>query len=192
LQIAGQPQLTDPQSDLLMVASGKPYSAWNLDGGVQVGLTRGNLARAFLGARYQPDESRLGNVQLRFIENQVGQIDASWRWPISGSWSLLGRSNYSFQRKVLNPVSLQTVAARPGVIEGLFGAERKADCWAFRTVLQRYVTGPDLTNTAIFVQLELNGFGGIGNNPFDILRRGIPGYTRERERIPDSPFFAYE
>lgn len=192
LQIAGQPQLTDPQSDLLMVASGKPYSAWNLDGGVQVGLTRGNLARAFLGARYQPDESRLGNVQLRFIENQVGQIDASWRWPISGSWSLLGRSNYSFQRKVLNPVSLQTVEARPGVIEGLFGAERKADCWAFRTVLQRYVTGPDLTNTAIFVQLELNGFGGIGNNPFDILRRGIPGYTRERERIPDSPFFAYE
>ena len=192
LQIAGQPQLTDPQSDLLMVASGKPYSAWNLDGGVQVGLTRGNLARAFLGARYQPDESRLGNVQLRFIENQVGQIDASWRWPISGSWSLLGRSNYSFQRKVLNPVSLQTVDARPGVIEGLFGAERKADCWAFRTVLQRYVTGPDLTNTAIFVQLELNGFGGIGNNPFDILRRGIPGYTRERERIPDSPFFDYE
>jgi len=192
LQIAGQPQLTDPQSDLLMVASGKPYSAWNLDGGVQVGLTRGNLARAFLGARYQPDESRLGNLQLRFIENQVGQIDASWRWPISGSWSLLGRSNYSFQRKVLNPVSLQTVDARPGVIEGLFGAERKADCWAFRTVLQRYVTGPDLTNTAIFVQLELNGFGGIGNNPFDILRRGIPGYTRERERIPDSPFFAYE
>ena len=192
LQIAGQPQLTDPQSDLLMVASGKPFSAWNLDGGVQVGLTRGNLARAFLGARYQPDESRLGNLQLRFIENQVGQIDASWRWPISGSWSLLGRSNYSFQRKVLNPVSLQTVAARPGVIEGLFGAERKADCWAFRTVLQRYVTGPDLTNTAIFVQLELNGFGGIGNNPFDILRRGIPGYTRERERIPGSPFFAYE
>jgi LPS-assembly protein len=192
LQIAGQPQLTDPQSDLLMVASGKPFSAWNLDGGVQVGLTRGNLARAFLGARYQPDESRLGNLQLRFIENQVGQIDASWRWPISGSWSLLGRSNYSFQRKVLNPVSLQTVDARPGVIEGLFGAERKADCWAFRTVLQRYVTGPDLTNTAIFVQLELNGFGGIGNNPFDILRRGIPGYTRERERIPDSPFFAYE
>lgn len=192
LQIAGQPQLTDPQSDLLMVASGKPFSAWNLDGGVQVGLTRGNLARAFLGARYQPDESRLGNLQLRFIENQVGQIDASWRWPISGSWSLLGRSNYSFQRKVLNPVSLQTVDARPGVIEGLFGAERKADCWAFRTVLQRYVTGPDLTNTAIFVQLELNGFGGIGNNPFDILRRGIPGYARERERIPDSPFFAYE
>jgi LPS-assembly protein len=54
------------------------------------------------------------------------------------------------------------------------------------------VTGPDLFNTAIFVQLELNGLGGIGNNPFDILRRGIPGYTRARERIPDSPFFAYE
>lgn len=192
LQIAGQPQLTDPQTDLLMVASGKPHNAWNLDGGVQVGLTSGNLARAYLGTRYQPDELRLANVQLRFIENQVGQIDASWRWPIGGSWSLLGRSNYSFQRKVLNPVSLQTVDARPGVIEGLFGAERKADCWAFRTVLQRYVTGPDLFNTAIFVQLELNGLGGIGNNPFDILRRGIPGYTRARERIPDSPFFAYE
>ena len=192
LQIAGQPQLTDPQSDLLMVASGKPLAAWNLDGGVQVGLTRSNLARAHLGARYQPDESRVGNMHLRFIENQVGQIDASWRWPIGGSWSLLGRSNYSFQRKVLNPVTLQTVDANPGVIEGLLGAERKADCWAFRAVLQRYVTGPELFNTAIFVQLELNGLGGIGNNPFDILRRGIPGYTRARERLPDSPFFAYE
>lgn len=75
------------------------------------------------------------------------------------------------------------------MIEGLLGAERKADCWAFRAVLQRYVTGPELFNTAVFVQLELNGLGGIGNNPFDILRRGIPGYTRVRERMPDSPFF---
>jgi LPS-assembly protein len=192
LQIAGQPQLTDPQSDLLMVASGKPLAAWSLDGGVQVGLSRSNLARAYLGTRYQPDEVRLANVQMRFIENQVGQIDASWRWPLGASWSLLGRSNYSFQRKVLNPVTLQTIDARPGVIEGLLGAERKADCWAFLAVLQRYVTGPELFNTAVFVQLELNGLGGIGNNPFDILRRGIPGYTRVRERMPDSPFFAYE
>ena len=192
LQIAGQPQLTDPQSDLLMVASGKPLAAWSLDCGVQVGLSRSNLARAYLGTRYQPDEVRLANVQMRFIENQVGQIDASWRWPLGASWSLLGRSNYSFQRKVLNPVTLQTIDARPGVIEGLLGAERKADCWAFRAVLQRYVTGPELFNTAVFVQLELNGLGGIGNNPFDILRRGIPGYTRARERMPDSPFFAYE
>jgi len=192
LQIEGQPKLTDPQSDLLMVASGRPLGVWRLDGGVQLGLSRGNLARAVLGTSYQPDETRLANMQLRFIENQVGQIDASWRWPVSGAWSLLGRTNYSFQRKVLNPVSLQTAEAKPGVIESLFGAERKADCWAFRAVLQRYVTGPDLFNTAVFLQLELNGLGGVGNNPFDILRRGIPGYVKVRERLPDSPFFAYE
>ena len=192
LQIDGQPQLTDPKSDLLMVASGRPLAAWSLDGGVQIGLSRSNLARASLGTRYQPDESRLANLQVRFIENQVGQIDASWRWPVSGAWSLLGRTNYSFQRKVLNPVTLQTVDAQPGVIEGLLGAERKADCWAFRAVMQRYVTGPELFNTAVFLQLELNGLGGVGNNPFDILRRGIPGYARVQERVPDSPFFAYE
>jgi LPS-assembly protein len=58
--------------------------------------------------------------------------------------------------------------------------------------MQRYVTGPDLFNTAIFVQLELTGLGSLGNNPFDILRRNIPGYLRTRERMPDSPFFAYE
>jgi len=192
LQIVGQPQLTDPQRDLLLVASGKPLTAWSVDGGVQLGLTRNNLARANLGVRYQPDESRLANAQIRFIENQVGQIDASWRWPVGSSWSLMARSNYSFGRKLLNPVTLQTIEAKPGVIESLFGAERKADCWVFRAVLQRYVTGPELFNTAAFVQLELNGLGGIGNNPFDILRRGIPGYAQAKVRLPDSPFFAYE
>lgn len=192
LQIAGQPLAGDPRSDLVVAASGQPAAAWRFDAGVQVGLSTYELTRLTLGGRFQPDESRLLNGSIRFIANQVGQIDASWRWPISGGWSVLGRTNYSFQKSILDPVSLRLIESRPGFIEVLLGAERREDCWALRAVAQRYVTGPDLFNTTIFVQLELNGLGSLGNNPFDILRRTIPGYLRTRERMPDSPFFAYE
>ena len=192
LQLTGQPLPGDPRSDFVVAASGQPAAAWRFDAGLQVGLSAFDLTRLSLGARFQPDESRLVNGSVRFIANQVGQVDASWRWPIAEGWALLGRGNYSFQKSILDPVSLRLIDSRPGFIELLLGAERREDCWALRGVVQRYVTGPELFNTAFFVQLELNGLGSVGNNPFDILRRNIPGYVRVRERTPVSPFFAYE
>jgi len=192
LQIIGQALPGDPRSDLVVAASGQPSAAWRFDAGLQVGLSSYDLTRFTVGGRYQPDESRLINAGVRFIASQVGQVDASWRWPLSKGWSLLGRTNYSFQRSILDPVSLRLTPSAPGFIEALLGAERREDCWTLRAVMQRFVTGPDLFNTAVFVQLELNGLGSIGNSPFDILRRNIPGYVRTRERPPDAPFFAYE
>jgi LPS-assembly protein len=60
-------------------------------------------------------------------------------------------------------------------------------------VAQRYVTTSSQRTSAFFVQLELNGLGRIGLDPFDILTRNIPGYRPPSTR-PATPsrFFGYE
>ncbi|MCC7060292.1 MAG: hypothetical protein IT508_08670, partial [Burkholderiaceae bacterium] len=46
---------------------------------------------------------------------------------------------------------------------------------------------------AFFIQLELKGLGRLGSDPFDILRRNIPGYRLpvDRPELP-SRYFGYE
>ena len=56
------------------------------------------------------------------------------------------------------------------------GLEYDGGCWVGRVVLQRLATQTQASNTALFFQLELNGFAKVGSNPLDILRRNVPGY----------------
>jgi LPS-assembly protein len=43
--------------------------------------------------------------------------------------------------------------------------------------MQRLTTATNTTTSAFFVQLELKGLMGIGNNPLQVLQQTIPGYT---------------
>jgi LPS-assembly protein len=43
--------------------------------------------------------------------------------------------------------------------------------------MQRLTTATQTTTTAVFVQLELKGLMGIGNNPLQVLQQSIPGYA---------------
>ena len=51
-------------------------------------------------------------------------------------------------------------------------------CWAVRLVGQRYQKDLNTSTTAFYLQLELNGLGGIGSNPLQTLRQSIPGYSK--------------
>jgi len=62
-------------------------------------------------------------------------------------------------------------------LAGLAGLEYNSCCWAFRVVMQRLTTATQTTTTAFFVQLELKGLMGLGNNPLQVLQSTIPGYT---------------
>lgn len=62
------------------------------------------------------------------------------------------------------------------MIESVAGLEFDGGCWVGRVVLQRLATQTQNSNTALFFQLELNGFTKVGSNPLDILRRSVPGY----------------
>jgi LPS-assembly protein len=77
------------------------------------------------------------------------------------------------------------------LIESLGGFEYNAGCWIGRIVVQRFATSTTTFNSAVFVQLELNGFSRIGSNPLETLKRNIPGYGRLNQTRPDSQGFDF-
>lgn len=91
------------------------------------------------------------------------QVDLAFQWPLARKWYAVGRYNYSLRDKK--------------ALEQLAGFEYNDGCWGVRVVGQRYVTDLTHTKNAVFFQLELKDLGGIGNNPLDVLRLSIPGYS---------------
>ena len=66
------------------------------------------------------------------------------------------------------------------ILETFAGLEYNGCCWAFRAVARRYLSDSSGNHsTAIFMQLELKGLTGVGEQAVDFLQRSIPGYENE-------------
>ena len=184
---------SDSRSDILLAGSMNLGDGRTLDAGLQYAVADSSLPRANIAYRQVSTDGRIFNVGLRYLRDELGQLDTSWRQPLNRRWTSLGRINYSWLKHRLDAATGQLIEATPGVIEGLLGFEYLQDCWTFRFVLQRFVTAAATPTTALFFQLDLNGLGRLGSNPFEILRRNIPGYQlpNERPSLP-SKFFGYE
>ena len=111
-----------------------------------------------------------------FTQDFLEQLDVSAQWPLSRRLSGVARWNYSLQDNSL--------------LEALVGLEYTAGCWAMRLVGHRFVTSVDQESTSLLFQLELNGLSRIGNNPLELLRQNIGGYSREYDRtVPLGPAY---
>lgn len=138
------------------------------------------MERFNTGVRYLPSLGKVLNVGYRYFRdsqtagnpNALDQFDVSGQWPLSGGWSAVGRYNYSLRDKR----AVETVA----------GVEYNESCWAFRIVTQRVATAASTVNSAIFFQLELNGFSRIGSSPLQALKRNVPGYGRLTAPLSDA------
>jgi len=110
------------------------------------------------------------NLGYRFTDDSITppkgirQVDVSAQWPIYGGLYGVGRLNWDINEN------------KP--VERLLGVEYNAGCWALRGVWQAFPNSAGQDTNVFFVQLELGGIANIGSNPFEILRRNIPGYTR--------------
>ena len=85
--------------------------------------------------------------------------------PLNQNWRLLGRWNYSL---------------RDGeTLEALAGFEWKSCCVAVRLLGRQYIRefGGE-RNTGIYLELELNGLGGLGRNTARLLDDAILDYSR--------------
>jgi LPS-assembly protein len=193
VQIPGVDPRSDKRSDILVAASALLGPAMSFDAGMQYSVRDNKVPRLNLLWRYLPADGRILNAGVRYLRDQLGQVDTSWRWPVSARWMALGRINYSWLKHTIDPATLAPIEAKPGIIEAVAGFEYTEDCWATRFVMQRFVTAAGKSTTAFFIQLELSGLGRLGSNPFDILRRNIPGYRLPNDR-PEQPsrFFGYE
>lgn len=155
---------THRDADLLAAITGLVAPKTYVDAGVQYNPRDNRTERFNLMSRYQPEIGKVLNAGYRYTHDQLGQVDISGQWPFSGGWTAVGRYNYS------------TRDARP--IEVVAGLEYNGGCWAIRGLLQRLSTTAQTQTTSFFIQLELSGFSNIGSNPADVLRRTVPGYSR--------------
>ena len=191
--IPGSAPRTDKRSDLLFAASASLDRANSLDAGLQYSMRDSLIPRLNLMWRHLPGDGRILNAGVRYLRNELGQLDASARWPLAAQWTALGRMNYSWLTERVDPATGSLVDAKPGIIEGVLGVEYLQDCWVSRFVMHRFVTAAGRSTSALFLQVELTGLGRVGSDPFDILRRNIPGYRLPTDRpAQPSRFFGYE
>ncbi len=160
--LPGETMRLDRQTDFLASLSGRVLPKTYADIGIQYNPRLDRIDRLNVGGRYQPEIGKVLNAGYRYSRDQLGQIDISGQWPLAGGWHAVGRFNYS------------TKDGR--MIESVAGLEFDGGCWVGRVVLQRLATQTQNSNTALFFQLELNGFTKVGSNPLDMLRRSVPGY----------------
>jgi LPS-assembly protein len=174
--LPGEVLRSDRQTDFLASLSGRILPKTYVDTGVQYNPRLNRMERFNVGGRYQPETGKVLNAGYRYSRDQLGQLDLSGQWPMFGGWHAVGRFNYSTKDRRM----IETVA----------GLEYDGGCWVGRVVMQRLATLTQRSNTALFFQLELNGFAKVGSNPLDILKRNVPGYgaiNQQDQTVPLTP-----
>ncbi|MFT4179506.1 MAG: LPS-assembly protein LptD [Thermomonas sp.] len=117
-------------------------------------------------ARYLLPDDGVFNLAYRYRRSQLEQIDLSFLYPVTPSWSVVGRQYYSLH----DDRTLETLA----------GVQWDSCCVAVRLVGRRYVhnRAGDLDNAILF-EIELKGLGSAGQDTRRTLRRSILGYNRD-------------
>ncbi|MDE2389632.1 MAG: LPS-assembly protein LptD, partial [Betaproteobacteria bacterium] len=157
------PQVTSGRSDFIAAISGRLSRSISTDTNIQMDEAHLQTEKVRTGISYQPETGKVLNLGYRFTRGVLEQVDTSMQWPLGGNWHGLTRVNYSL--------------LDGKILAGLAGLEYNSCCWALRLVMQRLTTATHTETTTFFVQLELKGLMGIGNNPLQVLQQSIPGYT---------------
>lgn len=158
---------TETKSDILLAASGTINSHLRLDSYAQFNQGQNRLERNAFTLNFQPQPGRSLNLGYHFAYPDTRQGDVSVQWPLFNQWYGMSRVLYSFRDR--------------DVLESMGGLEYKAGCWVFRALGQRYVVPGGQKSSRLLFELELNGLGGLGNNPLRALRESIFGYQKSNE-----------
>jgi LPS-assembly protein len=169
--LPGEPVRTDQESDLFAEGGFSFSEYWRFDAIGQYAAQLGRWQASSANLRYDPRPGYSASLAYRFTRKTLDIIDLAFQLPLSQNWYAVGRYNYSLQKEP----NLVTGSQR-GLVESLAGLEYDGGCWVARAVLQRFATGADQANNAVFFQIELNGIARVGTDPLDALRRSIPNY----------------
>lgn len=146
-------------------------------GMVSVGLTRDwsfNLTQQYdpnlhrttvstVGIQRRLNDDGVLNLAYRYRRGLIDQYDVSTLWPISPSWSVVGRWNYSVRDH--------------RTLEAFSGVEWDSCCVAVRGVVRRFVRDSqgDMAN-AVMIEIEFKGIGSLGSRTGSFLSHAILGY----------------
>ncbi len=158
------PVETSSASPLVVDLTATIARQWQFTTGIQWDIGEDRITKNNTGLRYQPDPLRVVNLAYRFAPDNFEQTDTSIAWPIAKDWRFVGRFAYSL--------------AQNKTVEAFGGIEYESCCWAFRTVIRRYLSGTQTENAFLF-QLEFKGLTGTGSSTVNFLQRSIPGYEND-------------
>ena len=175
--LPGETARSEREADVLAELSGRVGAKMWANLGWRYNPRDSRTEQLSYGVRHAPQDGKVLNAGYRFTRDQLDQVDFSGQWPLFGGWHGVGRYNYSLKEH--------------RVIESIAGLEYAAGCWVARVVAQRLATVATQPTTALFFQLELNGFSSIGSNPLDLLKRNVPGYGMINQPPADPVFGAH-
>ncbi|MEX2524165.1 MAG: LPS assembly protein LptD [Gammaproteobacteria bacterium] len=178
LTTAGTLVNRDPVDDsqvsaIVMEAGTRLIDDWHLDAEVHWDPDDNLMEKAAIDARYRPGGGKVLNLGYRvrrrtsgdilFTTRDIEQTDVSFRWPINDQWSILGRWNYAIPE---------------GRSLDLFGGiEYESCCWSTRFVARRFLANLNGDfQTGFFLQIQLKGLAGLGQQTVHFLRETIPGF----------------
>ncbi len=153
-------------------ANYSPTDRWTIGASYQYSPKYRNEDLASLRARYLLPDNGVVNLAYRYRRDPASradlleQADFSFLYPLTPSWSLVGRYYYS----ILDKKPLEAIA----------GVQWDSCCLAVRAVARRYVRNRegDLNNS-LQVEFVLKGLGSAGQDTERTLRRAILGYYRD-------------
>lgn len=156
-------------SDIVGELATKLSDHWSARSSLQLDPHKGKTQKSTLGVYYRDGENRIFNATYRSrysaTDDDIEQTDISFKWPLSKSWSTVGRWNYSEEHNL----SLET----------FLGLEKDTCCWRFRVLAKRYVNDAfdEEPKEGLFFQLQLKGLTSFGDKVESVLEEGIRGYT---------------
>jgi LPS-assembly protein len=166
ITLPGRQKEKDDVSEFVAELAGNLGNGWSARAVVQYDPTNSTTERASYSVRYRPDNSSLvanASYRRRRAVTDVEQADLSFRLPIGSTLNLLGRWNYSLEKK--------------RTLELVGGVEVDSCCWGLRLVGRRFIRNSEgQFDTGIFLQFEFKGLAGYGRGTESFLRKSIPGY----------------
>ncbi len=164
---------TENESDLVSEFSARSGN-WTGRATLQWNHQTDEADRKNLQLHYKDDGNGLFNLAYRFRRDPLDesdnleQTDVSFSWPVSRTYTLMARWNYSLTEE--------------RDIETLFGVEYDSCCWAMRLVAHRYLTDDTVEpyDTSVMLQLIFKGLGSVhGEKATTTLKHAILGYQPE-------------
>ncbi len=165
--LPGQAMSTSSSSDYIAEVRFLISDNWDFDLGYQWGTGNNGTTQSEARIQYRPQSDKVLNLSYRFRRDSLEQGDVSLSWPVSKSWNVVGRYNYSFRDSE--------------ALEQFLGIEYESCCWGLRLVTRRHISTRDGTrDTSVGLQLVLKGMTSLGTKADRLLEHGILGYSPDQ------------
>jgi LPS-assembly protein len=183
VQLPGDEERRSSNSDVATQVRFLPRDNHWFSADLLLDARQGMINQSNLSYHLRSDSNVLFNIGYTFrregnqfggLESDVRQAEASLSLPINNQWKLFVKTQHDFENS--------------RSVENLVGAEYQNCCWLTRIVFQSALEPDDVLgsnvggterDSAILVEFQLKGLGGLGTAVSNTLKESIFGYQSD-------------